>query len=257
MSTTRGWFRVYLRMTMTSTWPIPVLMYHRLGDAPRASTVKQHYVSARRLDQHLRLLKRLGFASIACASMAERLTRGDLPAGKHVALTFDDGYESVHRLAMPILAQHGFHGCVFVVTQEVGGINRWDRDRGDAEERLMSACQIEAWANAGHEVGSHTRRHADLSRLDDAAARDEIAGSREDLTALLGQPPGLFCYPYGRFAATTPELVRDCGYHAAFATQSRGVRAGSDPYRLPRVNVRADTSAMVLLYKLWRTRLRG
>lgn len=242
---------------MASAWPIPVLMYHRLGDAPQASTVKQHYVSARRFDQHLRLLKRLGFAPISCAAVAERLTQGDLPEVKHVALTFDDGYESVHGLAMPVLARYSFRGCVFVVTQEIGGINRWDRDRGDAEERLMSARQIEEWAEAGHEVGSHTRQHADLSKLADAAAREEIAGSREDLRALLGQPPSLFCYPYGRFAASTPELVRDCGYRAAFATQSRGVRAGSDPYRLPRVNVRADTSAMVLLYKLWRTHLRG
>lgn len=249
--------RVYLAVAMTSAWPIPVLMYHRLGPAPQASTVKQHYVSALRLEHHLRLLARLGFATISCSSVAARLAAGDLPSGKHVALTFDDGYESVYHVAMPLLKRHGFNACVFVVTQEIGGINRWDHDRGDAEERLMGAGHLEDWLAAGHEVGSHTRCHADLSALDDESAKEQIAGSREDLMALLGRAPDLFCYPYGRFAARTPEMVRECGYGAAFGTKSRGVRAGCDPYRLPRVNVRADTSAMILLYKLWRTRIRG
>jgi peptidoglycan/xylan/chitin deacetylase (PgdA/CDA1 family) len=47
------------------------------------------------------------------------------------------------------------------------------------------------------EIGAHTTSHPSLARLDDAAARAEMAGSRDRLTQETGRTIRHFAYPYG------------------------------------------------------------
>jgi peptidoglycan/xylan/chitin deacetylase (PgdA/CDA1 family) len=45
-------------------------------------------------------------------------------------LTFDDGYMDFRTDAWPVLRRYGFPAVVFLVTDEVGGTNRWDHVPG-------------------------------------------------------------------------------------------------------------------------------
>ena len=52
---------------------------------------------------------------------------------------------------------------------------------------LMNRDELKEWVEAGMEVGSHTRTHADLTQLSEDAAFEEIAGARRELQRLLGK----------------------------------------------------------------------
>lgn len=105
-------------------------------------------------------------------------------------------------------------------------------------QMMMTRGQVRDLGARGMELGAHTQTHPILSRLETAAARHEIAGSREILGDWLGEPPKLFAYPNGRpgrdFSSRDVDLVRECGFLAAVTTAAGHARVGDDLMQLPR-----------------------
>ena len=103
---------------------------------------------------------------------------------------------------------------------------------------MMSSAQVRALDAAGMQVGAHTHTHPILARLDDGAARDEIALSRDTLQALLQKPVTLFAYPNGKpghdFTPANVEAVRALGFSAAVTTAPGAARTSTDPLQIPR-----------------------
>ena len=116
------------------------------------------------------------------------------PAPRTVAITFDDAYRSVIELAFPILSRAGFTATVFAPTSFVGteepmawpGIDHWRDTEHAAELTPMSWEELGRLAEAGWEVGSHTRSHPRLPEIDDAALDVELRSSREEVARHLG-----------------------------------------------------------------------
>ncbi len=167
---------------------------------------------------------------------------GDLlapaPGGRHrVALTFDDGLESVHRHALPILARMSVPAVVYVVSGWVGRTNRWPSQPASAPEmRLMDWGQLrEVAAIPGLEVGAHGASHAPLPRLEGQARDEELRSCKEALEQTLQIQVRHFAYPYGLHDAKT---AADAGryYDTAVTTRMRYLRTTEDPLRLPRLD---------------------
>src|SRR5262249_38395528 len=116
--------------------------------------------------------------------------------GRRAALCFDDGYEGVADCARPGLDRYGFRGTVFACTAPAGGVPGW---AGVAEYvaaaracgravRLLTLDRLAELHRGGWEVGAHTVHHLDLRRLPTAAARAEVAQSRQVLEEATGAP---------------------------------------------------------------------
>jgi peptidoglycan/xylan/chitin deacetylase (PgdA/CDA1 family) len=224
-------------------------MYHRIAEPNHRSMVKGHYVSPRLFRSQLKLLQRLGYASVSLDSMFEQ--DGREPA-KPIVFTFDDGYENFYWNALPAMEAAGFKGTVFLVSNCIGKSNTWDELKGDVHEKLMSRDQILDARRRGMEFGSHTLDHVDLSAVEPDEAWRQIADSRCDLEAMLGSRVQTFCYPYGRKTPAVQEMVSRAGYRVACAI-GKGVNyPETDRMALRRINVRQDTSPPVLFYKLLR-----
>jgi peptidoglycan/xylan/chitin deacetylase (PgdA/CDA1 family) len=229
---------------------IPILMYHQVdASPPKNAPMRGLVVTPQRFAAHMRLLRLLGFQGLSMRNL-EPYLRGE-KTGRVVGITFDDGYYNNLSNALPILRHYGFTATCYVVTQSFGGQNTWDKDAGVAQKPLMTVEHARSWLEAGQELGSHTRTHADLSTATAMQCADEIAGSKEDLDKLFG--PGTarhFCYPYGRFSADCARAVAQSGYHSATTTQ-RGRACAPDPLlQLPRVLVSRTTSSLALGLKL-------
>lgn len=95
------------------------------------------------------------------------------------------------------------------------------------------------------EIGSHTRTHAILPTLDDARARDEIAGSRRVLEDLVGRPVTSFCYPNGEFSDRDLRITRD-SYETAVTVEERLADRRDDRHRLPRVPAAYNTRDLAI-----------
>ena len=91
------------------------------------------------------------------------------------------------------------------------------------------------------EVGAHTVNHPALSALSPASQRDEILESKARLEEILGCPVTSFAYPYGWWSDYTPEtvsIVREAGFACACSNFRGLVERSTDPFQLPRVQVR-------------------
>ncbi|HMY77763.1 MAG TPA: polysaccharide deacetylase family protein, partial [Thauera aminoaromatica] len=74
----------------------------------------------------------------------------------------------------------------------------------------------------------------------------QLAGARDDLEALLGEPVDYLAYPYGRYDERVLRQARHAGYRAAFSVQPGFNRPEVDRFRLRRLDVfGTDTPAML------------
>lgn len=134
------------------------------------------------------------------------LRRVDPPAGladAMISLTFDDGFASVYENALRELAAAGLPSTQYVVSGLVG------------TGGYMSAGQIAELARAGHEIGSHTVSHADLSTLSDAELTAELVDSKAALEQLAaGSSVESLAYPYGTANERVADAARAAGYRS-------------------------------------------
>jgi len=240
---------------MTPAIPTPVLMLHHVEPGP-LTPPPLHPASYLDRADFAGFLEDLASRGYRTATLAQAAAGEPLPR-RSVVLTFDDGCRCFAEHAFPELHKRGMTATLFAVSGELGGTNRWDRAAGEREERLLDAAELRRLADAGIEIGSHSRTHRDLTASSDEELATEIAGSKRDLEAALGRPVLTFCYPYGRLGARARAAVEAAGYLAAVGIHANpGARAG-DPFALPRMIVNPGESRFERrlktngLYPLW------
>lgn len=212
-----------------------VLCYHAVSEKLPASLA----VSPDTLRDQLCVLIRRGYRGATfTGSLSEPRE------GRTLAVTFDDAYRSVIRLALPILAEYGLPGTVFAPTAYIGaerpmrwpGIDRWHGTPHEAELIPCSWPELELLVDAGWEVGSHTRTHPRLPELTDGDLVTELRESRRDCEQHLAVPCRSIAYPYGAVNRRVADAAGDAGY--SFAAELPGsFRTPSAPLRWPRVGV--------------------
>jgi hypothetical protein len=108
----------------------------------------------------------------------------------------------------------------------------------------MTQAQIQAFADRGDEIASHTVTHADLTKLSAAKLENELARSKASLQQMFGPSAALdFASPYGAYNATTSEAVQK--YYATQRNTDDGFNAqrGFNPYNILVQNVDSSTTA--------------
>ena len=230
---------------------IPILMYHQVDvEPPKGSSMRGLVVSPGAFARQMAAMNLLGFQGKSMGDLLPYLN--GTKRGKVFGITFDDGYENNLRCALPVLSRHGFSSTCYVVANQVGKTNSWDMERGVVQVPLMNAQQLQAWVDAGQEVGSHTLNHANLETLSAPEQAIEIIQSKTQLEALVVQKAGVqhFCYPYGGLNKTAVQHVKTAGYLTATTTvRGRAVHGQSDDLLLPRVLVSRTTTWAQLLLK--------
>lgn len=216
--------------------PVPVLMYHALAHRP-APSVRALSVSPDAFAEQLALLGARGFTPLTTAALAAVWRGGGRLPARPVLITFDDGYEGVHRHALPALARHGFAATLFVST----GWLRGPYDEGGALDPMLDWDQVRQLAAAGVEIGGHSHTHPQLDQVDDGRLGHEAARCREIITAELGAAPVSFAYPYGYSTRRVRRAVRAAGFTQALAVGNAPARRAQGPYALKRLTVRRST----------------
>ncbi|MEZ5100678.1 MAG: polysaccharide deacetylase family protein [Thermoleophilia bacterium] len=199
---------------------VPILTFHGL-ESPRSLVGFPPALFRRCL---ARIAER-GWRVVPLLDLVGCLERREPLPDRSLALTFDDGYASVARHALPALAEHGMPATLFVLGGTQASLHgRPLLDRGALAEAVA----------AGHAIGAHSLTHPDLTRLAPAAAEREIAGSRAALEDALAVPVEAFAYPRGRHDARVCELVGRC-FRCGCSDRLGLAGAGSDLLALPRV----------------------
>lgn len=230
---------------------IPVLMYHRVGDAHNAWEGK-YAISGDSFARHMRALASNGLRAIAVDALVDWLEGGaGLPNGSFL-LTFDDGFQGVRDHALPLLEGLRWPCAVFLVSDLIGDADVWTRaaNPNGTTYPLLDAPEILDMQERGASFHSHTRTHPSLPALDAERLADELAGSRAKLGGLLGREVRYLAYPYGHVDGRVETAARAAGYRAAFSTQPGFNRRDVNRFRIRRIDVFGTDTAAMLLRKI-------
>lgn len=105
--------------------------------------------------------------------------------------------------------------------------------RGDAGLRADS---VRLLADAGYEIGFHTRGHYVLPTVDNQLLKRELSEGRAELEQLTGKPVNRLAYPHGKADQRVARAARRAGFVEAFTSEPRPVGPEADPFLLGRVD---------------------
>ncbi len=215
--------------------------------------VAGQYILPQLFRSQLNYLLRRGWQCAPLSSIVEKSQSEKHPSSNEFAITFDDGYSSVYKYAVPEICRRKITATVFVVAGAIGRINEWDYKIGDRQESIMSAQQVREISDIGLEIGSHTLTHPHLTSLDDQALNRELIDSKHKLEDIIGKEVIGFSYPYGDYDERVIAATAAAGYKYAVSTKL-GTTARANVYEIPRVNVRWSAVGQLLMRKIARAR---
>jgi peptidoglycan/xylan/chitin deacetylase (PgdA/CDA1 family) len=117
---------------------------------------------------------------------------------KFVILTFDDGYKSQYTTAKPILDKYGYKATFYVVCNYA---QKEDADR-------MNWNDIQELQKQGHDIGSHTMNHHDLTQIPSYRIDYEIGVSKQCLLNNGINTISSFAYPFAKGSANATIVDR-------------------------------------------------
>jgi len=213
---------------------VPILEFHVIGDPPPGAPNPALYDAPETFRAQVRWLAVHGYHGVTL----DELFRYWRTAGwlalppRPIVLSFDDGYPQDVTVAMPVLRARRWRA---VLNLQIGN---------------LVPARVRQLLAAGWEIDAHTFTHPDLTLVDDARLRREIAGSRRWIQLVFGVPVDFFAYPFGRYDTRVVAAVRRAGYLGA-ETQVPGSASLADGvYRLRRIEILRTDGVAGLAAKL-------
>lgn len=208
-----------------------ILAYHAVADEPSPITA-----SVAQLRADLVALKNAGYTFHTLDECADWLDGNRSMPARSVAVTFDDGYQSVTQVALPLLVELGVPATVFVIAGRLGGDNDWAGQWSSIPRMpLMDAADVREAVSSGMKVGAHAWTHAALPELEEDLLEREVHESGDHLEQISGAEIRHFAYPYGRRGARELAAVAK-RYRTAVSATTGLVRSGASLYDLPRLD---------------------
>ena len=229
MRTHKLWISAALSYLVLASFParadLVVLQYHHISDATPPSTSTSTSLFQAQLD----LIRDLDIEVVDLHSATENLFSDNPSQGQHIAITFDDAYESVYSQGADILRDQGLPYTIFVDTAAVGN------------HGYMTWAQLEELAaRDGVSIANHSAGHGHLARKPAEAEADweqritrSLDSAQTELQQRFETVLPLFAYPYGEFDEALEAEVAKRGWYG-FGQQSGAMGPLSGQARLPR-----------------------
>lgn len=122
-----------------------------------------------------------------------------------VALTFDDGPYMYTNQILDLLDQHQAKATFF--------INGENYSNGIDDPRSPWPNLLRRMINSGHQVGSHTWSHIDLSYADSSTRQYQVQRLEQAFTNVIGKRPTYLRPPYASCSSDCLSEMEQLGYH--------------------------------------------
>ncbi len=219
--------------------PLAVLFYHRIADSWLNDWTTTNRTFIRQIDW-----LRANFEIVSIEDAQHRIRTAD-NTRPCVSITFDDGYADNCSQAVPYLIKHKIPCTYFVALENLisGEPFAHDVARGNSFAP-NNLDQLKAMADAGIEIGAHTRTHCDLGAVDNQEQLvDEVVTSGEELQRMIGKPVRYFAFPFGQHVNLTPRVFHmayDAGFEAVCSAYGGYNFPGGDAFHLQRIHADND-----------------
>ncbi len=215
---------------------VPILLYHNVIENGCDITA----VSPNQFNEQMRLLCKLGYSTCNLSDVKQLYDVGDVVPSNIILIQFDDGYQDTLTSACPILCEYGFRASIFVTTDYIGQINRWD-NRIDQYIKHLGIDEIQTLISRGFEIEAHTKSHHNLIKFSDHELLNEIGDSKEKLERLFNINIDFFSYPYGVYDNRIKKVVSKV-YHFAFSVSKGTCNWKEDRYAIKRFQMNREVT---------------
>jgi len=210
------------------TGPVPILVYHQLGDPPPGDTIPGLYVSDADFQAQMAWLHQNGYQAVTLDEMMGAWFHGGRLPAKPIVITFDNGYIPQATFAPSVMSTYGWPGVLNEITAN-----------------HLNNTRLESLVRIGWEIDSHSINHPDLTTAPPDQLRYQLVASRQFLQRTFGIPVNSFCYPSSKYNATVVAAVKAAGYTNA-VTEHSGYATKADPYALNRFEIERGEGIGVL-----------
>jgi peptidoglycan/xylan/chitin deacetylase (PgdA/CDA1 family) len=204
--------------------PVPILNYHVVGTPPPDAPFPELYVRRSDFAAQLRWLRRQGYQAVSLRRVYDYWRRGLALPSRPIVLSFDDGYPEDSTNVRPLLRRFHWPGVLNLAVQNV-------------LDRKLTIPQLRELVRSGWEIDAHSLTHPDLTTLDAAELRRQVAGSRLWIRRRLGVPVDFFCYPAGVYDGAVVRAVRAAGFRGATTTEPGIASPGDGLFTLDRIRM--------------------
>lgn len=217
---------------------IPILMYHEIKELPdNGERLTGLFVSPDRFNKQLDALKREGYNTVTMQELYEHWNKGNPIKENPVVLTFDDGYESVYKVALDALLERNMVGTFYLHTSAIGTRNSLTED------------MIKEMHNSGMEIASHSITHSRLDK-DNVDLKSELLESKNILESIIESEVNHFSYPFGGYNSMVKNEVEKYGYLTAVTVKEGKAKYDQNIYALHRITVDYHDKPDKLLKKI-------
>jgi peptidoglycan/xylan/chitin deacetylase (PgdA/CDA1 family) len=208
------------------TGPVPILVYHELGNPPPTEPYPGLYVSDSNFIAEMRWLHSHGWQAVTLDEMMRAWYHGGTLPAKPIVITFDNGYPPQVTFAPSVMSKYGWPGVLNEITAD-----------------HLHNYQIESVLKRGWEVDSHSVTHPDLTTLTPDELRYQLVASRHFLQKTFHIPANSFCYPSSEYNDAVIAAVKAAGYTNA-VTENSGYATRADPFLLNRFEIEGGVSEL-------------
>lgn len=214
--------------------PVMVLFYHRIAnESPNDWTMSESNFA-----RQLTWLQE-NFELVDLETAQARLAEGN--NNPCVSITFDDGYADNCQFALPLLIRERVPFTYFVTSQHVLTGEPFPHDvKAGTPLAVNTVDQLQALADAGVEIGAHTKTHPNLGEVTDPdRLRDEVIACRTELEEAIGSPVRYFAFPFGLHQNLNAEvfhLAKKEGYLGVCSAYGGYNFPGDDTFHLQRIH---------------------
>ncbi len=167
---------------------------------------------------------------------ANALARGINPNKPMVALTFDDGPLPASLRVVNALNVNGARGTFFVLGGNIAG----------NEEVLKQIAQ------GGHEIGSHSWSHPDLTGISESAVMSQMTRTMDKVFEVTGQTVRLMRPPYGTTDRLSRRPLTQLGLPAIlWGIDSLDWQTRSAKSTVKTILNKANDGAIILCHDIW------
>lgn len=225
---------------------LPILMYHDVSvEAGKGLTI-----SVKNLEKQFIHLAENGYKTF---HLKDLLPLKELPKGKNIAITFDDGYLSQMQLALPLLKKYKLKATFFVPLEFLGKTNSWNTSSLD----IMTVEQLKSLNPKIVELGFHSFYHKKYTDLSNAEIEADTRRCMEYVSEKELNFSPVLAYPFGKFPRdkTKNEMFNKILSQNGIQF---GLRIGNrinrfpfkKPYEIERIDVKGEWSILKFKQKI-------
>lgn len=229
---------------------LPILMYHHI--LKENARQNAYTISPEEFREDLVYLKEQGYTPILIQDLLDFTASGKPLPEKPVMITFDDGYESFHEYAFPILQETGFKAVFAVVGRYVDEYSKTDdhhiryshctwNQLAQMQESGIVEIQNHSYnmhTNDQGRQGSKKKSGESLEAYTQTLSSD-LGKLQEECREYLGIAPTCYVYPFGHISSEALPIIKNLGFSAALTCEEKLNYLTGDPeelYHLKRFN---------------------